>query len=189
MTNRKLGGGTANQMRALRYQVLPPNDPEDCTAWEVHCPGEDTVLLAKDEAEGWKLAEIHWYENAVRQSLAPMTNPKDMVEVTKPSLSPHIRERDDVKTAIIAAYEAGALAVHENWQEDRDPDFTEAAHDYAVSIDIDAPNRPTPGREEIALIVRKHLWEAQDNGIGAEQFADAAADAILALFNPTSGER
>ena len=38
-----------------------------------------------------------------------------------------------MKDAIIAAYEAGALAVHENWQEDRDPDFTEAAHDYAAN--------------------------------------------------------
>lgn len=38
---------------------------------------------------------------------------------------------EERRDAIIAAYIAGALAVHKNWQEDRDPDFTEAAHDYA----------------------------------------------------------
>lgn len=53
---------------------------------------------------------------------------------TEAALSrPTLGREDDMKDAIIAAYEAGALAVHENWQEDRDPDFTEAAHDYAAN--------------------------------------------------------
>jgi hypothetical protein len=36
-----------------------------------------------------------------------------------------------VRDAVIKAYIAGATDVHEHWQEDNDPDFTEAAHDYA----------------------------------------------------------
>lgn len=55
----RFGGGIANAMRALRYRVTPPSDPEDCTAWEVHCPDGVTILLAKDEAEAWERADIH----------------------------------------------------------------------------------------------------------------------------------
>jgi cell division septum initiation protein DivIVA len=36
---------------------------------------------------------------------------------------------------VVAAYIAGAQAVHENWQEDRCPDFTEAAHDHWATLD------------------------------------------------------
>lgn len=39
-----------------------------------------------------------------------------------------------LREAVIAAYIQGAMDVHNNWQEDRDPDFTEAAHDYASSL-------------------------------------------------------
>jgi hypothetical protein len=40
---------------------------------------------------------------------------------------------DELRDAIRHAYIAGALDVHGNWQEDRDPDFAEAASDYADS--------------------------------------------------------
>lgn len=44
-------------------------------------------------------------------------------------------ERDQaveaLNDAVVAAYIAGATAVHENYQPDPDPEFTEAAHDYA----------------------------------------------------------
>ena len=43
---------------------------------------------------------------------------------------------------VIAAYIQGAKDVHENWQPDRDPDFTEAAHDYWAAIDA-ARGEPT----------------------------------------------
>jgi hypothetical protein len=39
---------------------------------------------------------------------------------------------ETLRDAVVAAYIAGATDVHNNWQEDRDPDFTEAAHDYAA---------------------------------------------------------
>jgi hypothetical protein len=44
-------------------------------------------------------------------------------------IAPAIEEQrfDD----LVSGFKEGALAVHQNWQEDRDPDFTEAAHDYA----------------------------------------------------------
>lgn len=39
--------------------------------------------------------------------------------------------RDNIRQAIANAFDDGCRAVHENYQEDRDPDFTEAASDYA----------------------------------------------------------
>lgn len=41
---------------------------------------------------------------------------------------------DMLRDKVIAAYIQGAEDVHENWQEDRDPDFSEAAHDYYASL-------------------------------------------------------
>ena len=41
--------------------------------------------------------------------------------------------REALRDEIVMAYEQGALDVHLNWQEDRDPDFSEAASDYAAS--------------------------------------------------------
>lgn len=56
------------------------------------------------------------------------------------------RERERAKTAeanidevIMAAYEAGAQAVHDNYQEDRDPCFREAARDYVSSLQAVKP--------------------------------------------------
>ena len=43
--------------------------------------------------------------------------------------------REAIHDMIVKAYIAGATDVHNNWQEDRDPDFTEAAHDYAASLE------------------------------------------------------
>jgi hypothetical protein len=49
-----------------------------------------------------------------------------------------------VQEAIEAAYIAGAMDVHNNWQADRAPDFSEAARDYAA-----APTREAGGMEEL----------------------------------------
>lgn len=68
MSGGRLGGGLANQMRALGYRVRPPSDPEEGTCWEVIPPHGDTILLAKDEAEGWEKADEHWHA----QNLAKM---------------------------------------------------------------------------------------------------------------------
>ncbi len=38
---------------------------------------------------------------------------------------------DGLRDAVVKAYIQGAHDVHDNWQGDRDPDFTEAALDYA----------------------------------------------------------
>lgn len=47
----------------------------------------------------------------------------------------------EVRSLVIAAFEAGCLAVHQNYHEDRDPDFTEAAIDYANHV---LPTPPQP---------------------------------------------
>lgn len=87
----KLGGGTANGMRALGYQVLPPNT--DSTCWRMITPqGPHTEHLAADEAEGWCKAEQHWQAssvyNALRRTPAPVSG--DMREVIKRAVLPII---------------------------------------------------------------------------------------------------
>ncbi len=52
---------------------------------------------------------------------------------------------DEVQRLIAIAYAAGCQAVHDNYQEDRDPDFSEAASDYARSIDLAALARSGKG--------------------------------------------
>lgn len=44
--------------------------------------------------------------------------------------------RQAVSDAIHNAYVSGALDVHNNYQEDRDPSFGEAAADYVASLDV-----------------------------------------------------
>lgn len=44
----------------------------------------------------------------------------------------------DVLDAIANAYEAGCQDVHDNYQPDRDPDFSEAARDYAKNVELPA---------------------------------------------------
>jgi hypothetical protein len=53
---------------------------------------------------------------------------------------------DVVREAIIAAYLAGAQAVHDAWSTDPFPEFEEAAHDYAASIASRAPSETGEGR-------------------------------------------
>ncbi|QEH81153.1 hypothetical protein EIK56_24945 [Sphingomonas sp. C8-2] len=56
---------------------------------------------------------------------------------------------DEVQRLIAIAYAAGCQAVHDNYQEDRDPDFSEAASDYARSIDLAAlASTPQPAAAE-----------------------------------------
>jgi hypothetical protein len=58
----KLGGGLANQMRALGYQVLAPEPISDSTCWRMIAPDDrHAEYLAKDEAEGWERANNHWH--------------------------------------------------------------------------------------------------------------------------------
>ena len=40
--------------------------------------------------------------------------------------------KENVKRVMEISFEAGCRAVHENYQEDRDPDFTEAAIDFST---------------------------------------------------------
>lgn len=57
---------------------------------------------------------------------------------------------DELKRQLQLAYEAGAMDVHENWQEDRDPDFSEAASDYVASLDFAAL---TPTQQDVGKLV------------------------------------
>lgn len=78
---KQLGGGLANEMRALGYTVRPPSDPEDGSCWEMVPPGDgNQIWLAKDEAEGWEKASEHWHAQASKAALrTPSSNPVDTV--------------------------------------------------------------------------------------------------------------
>jgi hypothetical protein len=71
---------------------------------------------------------------------------------------------DALREARIAAYRQGALDVHQNYQPDRDPDFTEAAHDYVASIaDQQTTLQPDAARGDVyppAVRSRAH-WDAK----------------------------
>lgn len=64
----------------------------------------------------------------------------DRVALAAITTALHLRDEarsqalEESHDAIKAAYIQGALDVHTNWQEDRDPDFTEAASDYLASL-------------------------------------------------------
>lgn len=62
-----------------------------------------------------------------------------------------------------SAYIAGATDVHNNWQEDRDPDFSEAASDYAASINI--PVQPTFEQrvEAMTLAIRAGIYMGSED--------------------------
>jgi hypothetical protein len=53
-------------------------------------------------------------------------------------------EPDALVERIRQAYVAGCEAVHENYQPDAEPDFTEASYDYAASLDFTEDTRPAP---------------------------------------------
>jgi hypothetical protein len=58
---------------------------------------------------------------------------------------------DMIRDKVITAYMQGAMDVHENWQEDRDPDFTEAAHNYYASVvadDASESHSPPPNGKD-----------------------------------------
>ena len=57
---------------------------------------------------------------------------------------------DCLRDAVIAAYIAGATDVHENRRDDRAPDFTEAAHDYATHV-LRAANQPAAHASDCAV--------------------------------------
>lgn len=51
--------------------------------------------------------------------------------------------RDDRHGEIVSAYIQGALDVHEHYEPDIDPDFTEAAHDYAANLATLTQDQPS----------------------------------------------
>lgn len=72
-----------------------------------------------------------------------------------------------VQEAIEAAYIAGAMDVHQNWQADRAPDFSEAARDYSASQPAPVA---APVTQDAALILAKEMqmfvaadrWKGRD---------------------------
>jgi hypothetical protein len=67
---------------------------------------------------------------AIQENFKRLANPKAVLELIARVRALEEARRDE----IVAAFEAGALAVHENYQPDTDPDFKEAAYDYAASL-------------------------------------------------------
>lgn len=87
-------------------------------------------------------------------------------------------EGERLHDTAVAAYLAGARAVHDEWvkadegerfylSRDHEPDFTEAAHDYAASIDV--PAKHDPAADE-GLVERMEQLEA-----ALKPFANIAA--------------
>ena len=91
---------------------------------------------------------LHWYfEGAVRgwhQSFAgendPIRGMSRSIVLVQNAQKTREAERDERHRLIINAYMQAAMDVHKSLQaipqylEDNDPDFTEAAHDYAASV-------------------------------------------------------
>ena len=78
---KQLGGGTANNMRAFGWEVRAPSDPTDCASFEVsnrHRP--EQVWLAKDEAEGWQIAEREQGLRGIQQIKPAPTKPDELPE-------------------------------------------------------------------------------------------------------------
>jgi len=62
-------------------------------------------------------------------------DPGSTTQVSSDGWSLSEDQYDGIRDMIVKAYEAGAMAVHENHDPtDRDPDFTEAAYDYTTSV-------------------------------------------------------
>lgn len=94
---------------------------------------------------------------------------------------------DEVQRLIAIAYAAGCQAVHDNYQEDRDPDFSEAASDYARSIDLAAlASTPQPA---VAETVERAVEAERERcaKIAENHFADERALGVVnALYMSTS---
>lgn len=80
----KLGGGTANQMRALGYKVLPPDPASESTCWRMITPRDPNLeKLAANQEEGWKLAEKDWYSQAYKPLIVNADHRRDHVDYAK----------------------------------------------------------------------------------------------------------
>lgn len=83
--------------------------------------------------------DIHrdWLREACHAlaSNLPVPEARAATPIGRPAVEPS----EDWREALAAAYIAGAQAVHENYQPDRDPDFAEAAHAYAIDRPAPAP--------------------------------------------------
>jgi len=93
-------------------------------------------------------------------------------------------EREQLKDALILAYTVGAADVHSAWMNDKqssDPDFTEAAHDYAANALAMLTTSPRQ-TEGLADLVRESLFHLRLDA-RAKAYHDRA-EAALALLNP-----
>lgn len=116
--DKQLGGGLANQMRALHYRVTPPSDPTNGTCWEVHPPSGDTVLLAKDEREGWEKASQHWHGQQAAHILTPTTPDTDTAGLVE-----RLEDRADMVRALKCEISDG----YQTWLEDAASALEQAA--------------------------------------------------------------
>jgi hypothetical protein len=121
-------------------------------------------------------------------------------------------DSDALREALADAYEAGCRAVHENYQEDNDPDFSEAASDYVAGLKLPpaSTGEAMERRERYARIIDPSSWrvmdgyladmlrkyKGQDVGYDPEQFKHkeslAIVDALIAsdaLTAPTIDSR
>ncbi len=98
---------------------------------------EDACALVESMKPGKSMVDVAArFLAAYRRRIASSTPPAEPVATTQ---APDAVERtEEIERLIRNAYEQGAHDVHNNWQEDRDPDFSEAASDYLASLDLAA---------------------------------------------------
>lgn len=109
---------------------------------------------------------------------------------------------DDLLDLIRRAFVAGCEAVQENYRPDPDPEFGEAALDYAASLDFTEITRPVWGASaepphgqwvrrwcDYQLRYLKHRQTGQDpkaNGYAYAEVADWSLRQLRALFEPNT---
>lgn len=195
-----------------------PRVPTEADAWKFDAESRDVTFNGapvfrvyeaddfpciedEDRAEAWD-----WYD-AQGQTIALVLNAMlhfsgDTTPIPMPAspvATPIAITREE---EIAGAFEAGCRAVHDNYQADRDPDFTEATNDYVKSLNL-ALLTPSDTRADIVRETVERCAEVAEKWksslrpgsahrlAGHEEAAREIAAAIHVLF-PASldeGER
>jgi hypothetical protein len=89
---------------------------------------------------------------------------------------------DDQREALKNAFVAGCEAVHNNPQEDRDPDFTEAGYDYASSIAHHERPKVSAGELFRRVVYPAPTWSWDELTDTDRRIYEARAQAFLTAY-------
>lgn len=138
---------TAGEAVAWRVKPLEWQDPSETNNW-VHVAktafGEYYVSIDGGSHTAWLEAHVKPYENLLGPAVGSVYEAKDQAQADYAArilamLHPTPAAAPTDNTALVEAYEAGAKAVHQEWKRVHpeppprgEPDFSEAASDYAA---------------------------------------------------------